>query len=44
LSAEKSLENGAFVDAANKNGSPFAETDIPQSAVHMERVKVVFEF
>jgi hypothetical protein len=44
LSAQKALEDGTFIDAANKYGSAFTETYITESTVNMERVEVVFEF
>jgi hypothetical protein len=43
LSAEKAIENGTFIDAAKRYGSAFAETDITESAIDMERVEVVFD-
>jgi hypothetical protein len=44
LSADKTLENGPFVDPTNKCGSAFAETYVTESAVNVKRVEVVFEF
>ncbi|HEX9909573.1 MAG TPA: hypothetical protein VGA86_01710 [Desulfatiglandales bacterium] len=44
MSADKALENGTFIDAANKYGSAFAETYITESAIDMERVEIVFDF
>jgi len=43
LPADKALEKGAFIDAANGYGSAFAETYITESAIDMERVEVVFD-
>jgi hypothetical protein len=44
LSADKAFKKGLFVDAANKPGSAFADTEVSESAVNMERVKIVFDF
>jgi hypothetical protein len=44
LSAEKALENGTLIDAANRRGSAFTETYVTESAIDMERVEIVFEF
>jgi hypothetical protein len=44
LSANKALKKDFFVDTADRSGSTFAETDVPEPAVNMERVEVVFDF
>jgi hypothetical protein len=44
LPADKALEKGLLVNATNIPGSAFADTEVSESAVNMERIKVVFNF
>jgi hypothetical protein len=44
LSANKALEQDFFVDTADRPGPTFAETDVTEPAVNMERVEIVFDF
>jgi hypothetical protein len=44
LPANKGLEKDPLVGTAKNAGSTFAETDVTESAVDVERVEIVFDF